>query len=59
MKAGRDVDGLWTFLEAGLRYVPSRMLSICDNLSQYLCRRVTHSMGCPPSCRTREKGLLL
>jgi hypothetical protein len=28
MKAGRDVDGLWTQLEGGVRYVPMRVLSV-------------------------------
>jgi hypothetical protein len=30
MKAGRDVDGIWTLLESGLRYVAIRVQSISD-----------------------------
>jgi hypothetical protein len=33
--------------------------TICDNLSQDLCRLVAHSMDYPPSRRNREKELLL
>jgi hypothetical protein len=57
MKAGRDVDGIWTVLESGLRYVPIRVQSVCHNLSQDLCRLVAHSMDCPPSPRNREKEI--
>ena len=28
MKAGRDVSGLWTQLEGGVRYVPMQVLSV-------------------------------
>ena len=31
MKAGRDVDGIWTILESGIQYVPIRVKSVCDN----------------------------
>ncbi|KAH8990973.1 hypothetical protein EDB92DRAFT_1862315 [Lactarius akahatsu] len=32
MKAGRDIDGVWTHLESGMWYVHTRVLSVCSNL---------------------------
>jgi hypothetical protein len=57
MKAGRDVDGFWTLLISSIWYVPTRVQSVCDNLSQGLCRGVAHSMDYPPSPRNREQGV--
>ncbi len=42
MKAGRDIDGLWTLLESGIWYVPTRVQSVCHVTCPSISAAMSH-----------------
>ncbi|KAI9466330.1 high nitrogen upregulated cytochrome P450 monooxygenase 2 [Lactarius psammicola] len=42
MKAGRDIDGLWTLLESGVWYVPTQVPSLCHVTCPSISSTLSH-----------------